>query len=208
MRPPVISDQDILSVVDLRHLISDMGQAIVSGIRAKAVILQRSSILREAPFGAFGALPAFSEDAGLYTVKAAVFVERGDGQSGSVEAVVSAFSARTGHLLAILEGGSVTRLKCAAVSALVTDWCAVDESSVLGVIGSGVQAAAQVSGVSAVRNLAEVRIFSRNRQHADRFREAASSLVASAAKVTVVGSVEEAIQEGCGSAGVMQCEEF
>jgi ornithine cyclodeaminase len=37
-----------------------------------------------------------------------------------VNAVVAAFSATTGELLAVLDGTAVTNLKCAAVSALAT----------------------------------------------------------------------------------------
>jgi ornithine cyclodeaminase/alanine dehydrogenase-like protein (mu-crystallin family) len=194
--PTFIADQDILAAVDVRRLIADMDRALTSGIKEKAEVPQRTSILREAPFGAFGALPAFSADVGLFTVKAATFVEDTGRPGGSVAAVVAAFSARTGELLAIVEGGSLTRVKCAAVSGVVTDRCAIDDARVLGILGSGVQASAQASGVSAVRDLTEIRVHSRNPRHAAEFRDRVDAETVPATRVTVVGSVEEAIR-GC-----------
>ena len=86
------------------------------------------------------------------------------GQPGAtVTAVVPMFSARDGRYLGALDGAAVTALKCAAVTALVTDRCAVADVSTLAIIGAGTQALAQFAGVSAVREPAEIRIYSRTR---------------------------------------------
>ena len=76
----------------------------------------------------------------------------------------------------MLDGNIVTNLKCAAVTALVTDRCAAPDAPVLGIIGSGVQARQQFLGVSAVRDVAEVRIHSRNADRAASFAREVEAL--------------------------------
>jgi ornithine cyclodeaminase/alanine dehydrogenase-like protein (mu-crystallin family) len=72
-------------------------------------------------------------------------------------------------------------------TALVTDRCAAKDSAVLGIIGSGVQARQQYLGVSAVRDVEEVRVFSRDAGHAAAFaRDVAAMAARAGATVGVV----------------------
>ncbi|MDH6120145.1 ornithine cyclodeaminase family protein [Kitasatospora sp. GAS204B] len=135
----------------------------------------------------FLVMPAVCADFGLYIAKTATIT---DGPGPTVTSVVPVFSTRTGELLAVLDGAAVTNLKCAAVTAVVTDRCAARDSSVLGIVGSGVQAWQQYLGVSAVREITRVRVHSRTAGHAEALCERIRA--AGRARAVVCASAAEA----------------
>ncbi|WP_439677210.1 ornithine cyclodeaminase family protein [Embleya sp. MST-111070] len=109
-------------------------------------------------------MPAVSTDLGLYIAKVATIAH---GPGSTVTSVVPVFATSTGALLTVLDGALVTNLKCAAVTAVVTDRCATPDAAVLGIVGAGVQAWQQYLGVRAVRDIALVRVHSRTPAHAE-----------------------------------------
>ncbi|MQA83625.1 MAG: ornithine cyclodeaminase family protein [Streptosporangiales bacterium] len=79
-----------------------------------------------------------------------------------LHAVVLWFDGPTGEPLAVLDGETVTAMRTGAASGVATDLLAAPDASTLALIGSGAQARDQVEAVLAVRQVREVRIFSRN----------------------------------------------
>ncbi len=131
---------------------------------------QRTSIIRHDPFKAFDIMPAYSEKSKLFITKIGSVIPK-ENSEVSLNTTLVAFSGETGKILAIFDGDSITKLKCAAVTAMVTDCCADPESKILGLIGSGVQAKEQVHGVLAVRDIDQIRVFSRNKKNVIKFIE-------------------------------------
>lgn len=172
-------------------LVRSLADAMRAGLRSGAVrrmIVPPRETAEDAMGTKFISMPAVSPDYDLYINKVATIVASGaPGRGATVTSIVPMFSASSGRYLGALDGTVVTNLKCAAVTALVTDRCAAKNSGVLGIIGSGVQARQQYLGVSAVRDLREVRVFSPNPEHA-----AAFAADVTAGSVTVCGSAEEA----------------
>jgi ornithine cyclodeaminase/alanine dehydrogenase-like protein (mu-crystallin family) len=149
----------------------------------------------------FISMPAISPDYDLYVNKVATIVVPGSpGRGATVTSIVPMFSASSGRYIGALDGTVVTNLKCAAVTALVTDRCAANNSDVLGIIGSGVQARQQYLGVSAVRDVRDVRVFSPNPDHAAAFAADITAMAArhrparpdAAVSVLVCDSAEQA----------------
>ena len=70
------------------------------------------------------------------------------------------FSTENGSLLAILPDGIIQRLRVGASSALATHTMAREDAYVVGLLGAGAQAASQLLGLAAVRQLESVRVFS------------------------------------------------
>ncbi len=87
-------------------------------------------------------------------------------------AMILLFRTDTGEPVAVLDGRLITEMRTAAVSAAVTDRLAASDSRVLALLGSGVQAKAHLDALSQVRRFEEVRVWSRTREHAERFAEA------------------------------------
>jgi ornithine cyclodeaminase/alanine dehydrogenase-like protein (mu-crystallin family) len=84
-------------------------------------------------------------------------------------AMILLFSSQTGEPLAVMDGRLVTEMRTAAVSAAATKLLAAPDSRVLALLGSGVQAGAHLQALSQVRSFAEVRVWSRTAEHAERF---------------------------------------
>jgi alanine dehydrogenase len=89
--------------------------------------------------------------------------------------LVLLLSTETGGLLAILPDGIIQRLRVGASSALATREMARADARTVGLIGAGAQAASQLLGLVATRQLEEVRVYSptpeRRRAFAREFSE-------------------------------------
>jgi ornithine cyclodeaminase/alanine dehydrogenase-like protein (mu-crystallin family) len=84
-------------------------------------------------------------------------------------AMILLFSSETGEPLAVMDGRLITEMRTAAVSAAATKYLAAPDSRVLALLGSGMQAGAHLHALSQVRSFAEVRVWSRTAEHAERF---------------------------------------
>jgi ornithine cyclodeaminase len=84
----------------------------------------------------------------------------------------------TGALAAIVVGRELGVRRSGAVGALAVDALARPDAAALAVIGSGRQAWGQLSGIAAVRNLADVRVASPTAEHAARFADRARAELA------------------------------
>lgn len=177
---PEHSAADVTAVAEL------IRTALSSGaVRRMAVPLRQ--VVADEHGSRFLAMPAVSADFGLYISKTAAIT---DGPGPTVASVVPVFSTATGELIEVLDGAAVTNLKCAAVTAVVTDRCAARDAAVLGIVGSGVQAWQQYLGVSAVRAITQVRVHSRTAAHAEALCERIRA--AGPAEAVVCGSAEQA----------------
>lgn len=151
-------------VAEVRAVAALMRASLRGGVVRRMAVPPRQ-VVEDGHGTRFLAMPALSADHGLCVSKTATIT---DGPGPTVTSVVPVFSTVTGDLLGVLDGAAVTNLKCAAVTALVTDRCAARGGAVLGIVGSGVQAWQQYLGVSAVRAITEVRVHSRTAAHAER----------------------------------------
>ena len=83
--------------------------------------------------------------------------------------LIMLFEPETGRPLAFLDGRLITEMRTAAVSAAVTKYLAPDNSRILALLGSGVQAQAHLVALGHVCQFDEVRVWSRTRDHAQHF---------------------------------------
>jgi len=93
----------------------------------------------------------------------------------SHQGAVLLFEADHGRLIAIADASAVTRTRTAAVSAAATRVLANPDADDLAILGSGVQAAAHVVAMRAVRPIARVRVWSRSADSARRFASEAAA---------------------------------
>jgi len=90
-----------------------------------------------------------------------------------IHAVYVLFQADTQAPAAILDGGSLTALRTAAVSGLATRHLANEDASRLVLFGAGVQATAHLEAMRAVRPVRQVVVVSRSRGRAEALAERA-----------------------------------
>jgi ornithine cyclodeaminase/alanine dehydrogenase-like protein (mu-crystallin family) len=116
--------------------------------------------------GLFGIMPAVGAD--LMGVKLVTFFENNT-TLPTHQAVIQLFSAETGEPLATLDGRLITEMRTAAVTAIAARLFTPDKPLTLAILGSGVQARAHLQAIRFVREVREVRVWSRTPAHAEAF---------------------------------------
>ena len=98
----------------------------------------------------------------------------------------------TGKVEALIDPGTVAWVRTGAASGLATKYMARPDASVVGVIGTGRQAITQIEAICAVRQITQVKAFSRNAENRENFaREMSESLGVS---VVAVDSAEACVR--------------
>ncbi len=104
------------------------------------------------------------------------------------------YSTETGQLQAIIEADRLGQMRTGAASGVATKYMARQDASVMGVFGAGWQARSQAEAIARVRQLREVRVYSRKAEHREAFaRELSTAL---GLKVVPVAEPRLAVQ-GC-----------
>jgi len=81
------------------------------------------------------------------------------------------FNMETGDLMAVMPDGFIQRMRVGGTSGLGVKYLARPDASVVGLLGSGWQAGAQLEAICAVRNVRSVKVYSPNREHRQRFTD-------------------------------------
>jgi alanine dehydrogenase len=83
--------------------------------------------------------------------------------------LVFLFSMETGELISIFPDGEIQRIRVGACNGIAAKHMAKKDASVIGLLGSGFQASAQLKAMMAVRPIRECRVFSPNKEHREAF---------------------------------------
>lgn len=147
------------------------------------------------PDGDLLLMPGVRQGGGGSSVKL-VTVMPGNAARGlpTVQAVVVWLDAATGEPRAVLDGGTITRMRTGAASGVATRLLARRDASVLAMIGSGGQAAWQVRAVLAARPIREVRVHSRGRDGRQRFVAALAEELGEGVRVVEAERAEDAVR--------------
>ena len=85
--------------------------------------------------------------------------------------LVLVFSVSDNQLQAIMESRVLSEIRTGAVAGLATKHMAKEDASVIGIIGSGLQAKAQVEAICSVRPITKVKVYTRTAPNRDGFAE-------------------------------------
>ena len=96
------------------------------------------------------------------------------------------YDAATARPLATIEANHLGQIRTGAASGVATDLLARKDAAVLGVIGTGFQAETQIEAVRAVRDIREVRVWSRSAERREAFARKMNA--------RATGTAEEAIR--------------
>lgn len=139
---------------------------------------------------AFALMPAaLNEPSALGAKVITVFPGNDVTPYDSHQGAVLLFDTEYGRLIGILDASTITALRTAAVTAVATRTLSRPDSSVLALLGAGVQASTHLESISLIRPIDEVRVWSRSGDRARRFAEA---LEAEGTKIIVCESAREA----------------
>jgi alanine dehydrogenase len=173
----VLSQEDVRRLLDVDELIDALADAFVDVSAGRASVPPRVAAFVPEK-GLLAAMPGYAAGV-LETKLVSVFPDH----EPSHQALIAVFDPETGTPLALTDGTYITATRTAAASALSTRLLAREDSRVLAILGTGVQARSHLDAVTRVRDFEEVRVAGRSREQAE------------ALGVAVVGSFDAAVRE-------------
>lgn len=166
----VISHADVVRLLPIEACIDVMADALRVMGCGGAVLPLRSMVWMPDRTGMIGLMPGFLDQPTSLGLKV-VSIFPGNHAAGydSHQGVVMLFETKHGSPIAIIDASSITAIRTAAVSGVATRALARPGAGDLAILGSGVQAATHLAAMRAVRPIRRVRVWSRNRDNAQRF---------------------------------------
>jgi alanine dehydrogenase len=190
--PVLLSEQDVRIVLSMRDLIDAMEGALVR-FSSREVAQPLRTVIEVGLQRAFvGVMPAFIADpAALGTKVVSVFGSNTAVGLPTHLATIVLLDPMTGELLSIMDGRFITEARTAAVSAVSAKHLARPDASKLAIIGSGVQARSHLEAIALVRELRDVRVWSRSEENRAAFAREMRPRVD--APVQAMASAKEAV---------------
>jgi alanine dehydrogenase len=193
--PVLLSEQDVRIVLPMGDLIDAM-EAALAMFSSNEVAQPLRTVIEVGLQKAFvGIMPAFiNEPAMLGTKVVSVFGSNAAVRLPTHLATIVLLDPMTGELLSIMDGRFITEARTAAVSAVSVKHVARPDAARLAIVGSGVQARSHLEAIGSVRQLQEIRVWSRSLENRSAFaremrpRTPAAIKVASSAKDAVDGA--------------------
>ncbi len=170
MRVLVINEHEVEKILTMGDCIGVMQRALSSLARGEVHQPLRVPIRAPGAQGLLGLMPAYSGgESPMYGLKE-VCVYPGNPARGldTHLGAVLLHSGETGALLAMMNASAITAIRTAAVSAVATQLLARRDAKTLAILGAGVQAKTHLEAIPLVRQISEVRVYSRTREKAQK----------------------------------------
>ncbi|MEP6827056.1 MAG: hypothetical protein ABJA10_03180 [Aestuariivirga sp.] len=165
-----LTEAEIAKVLNYETLIPAMEKALASFSVGKAIQPVRSVLTIEEGQRYLYVMPAVTED-GMGAKLVTLYPKNAGTEFPTHMATITLFDTNTGAPLASMDATLITEMRTAAVSAAVTKYLAPDNSKILTLLSSGVQAQAHLEALRHVCHFNEVRVWSRTPEHAKHFAE-------------------------------------
>ena len=156
-----LTEADVRTLVQMPALRARLREAFVQFSAGAADVPPR--IAARAPKGFLGAMPGYVAGVGMVVKAVSVFAGNHGSETPSHQGVIVVFDEHDGTPLAIIDGTSVTALRTAASAAVAADVLARPDSTVLAIIGGGVQGHSHLTAFADLRPWSSVRVASRSR---------------------------------------------
>ena len=158
----VLSEEEVARLLDVDELLDALERAFVELSAGRASVPPRIAAFSEK--GLLGAMPGYVDG-----VLAAKLVTLFPDHEPSHQALIAVFDAETGEPSAVMDGTHITAVRTGGGSAVSTRALARQDANVLAILGAGVQGRSHLDAVGRARDFQEVRIASRNPEHARAF---------------------------------------
>ncbi|HEX4013331.1 MAG TPA: NAD(P)-binding domain-containing protein [Candidatus Cybelea sp.] len=179
-----LDEAAVREVLRWDELIPAMEAALVEFSRGAVLQPLRTVLAIEERQRYLGLMPAVAADVmGLKFVS--FYPVNAGSESPTHQATIVLYRTGNGQPLAVMDGRLITEMRTAAVSAAVTKYLASPRSSVLAILGSGVQAGAHLEALKHVGEFDEVRVWSRTPEHATAFARERDAIAMPTAEAAV-----------------------
>jgi len=111
----------------------------------------------------------------------------------TIQATIQLLDPKTGSALAIMDGTFLTAMRTGAVSAVATKYLARKDSKIATIIGAGVQAATQLSGLCNVRTIERANVYDIDHKRAIEFSKRMSKILDT--KVEAAEKIETTVRD-------------
>lgn len=151
-----ITDAQVRELLTYNALIPAMERALADYTTGKAIQPVRTTIPVAEHDGYLFVMPAYC---GALGAKLVTYYPKNEGIDTHF-ATIQLFRPETGEPFVSMDGGLITEMRTAAVSAAATRALARDDASRLAILGSGVQARSHLAALRHVRDFRDVRVWS------------------------------------------------
>jgi alanine dehydrogenase len=159
----VLTRTDVEALLDMSSLIDALAAAMADLSAGRASVPPRIAAVVPERDGLLGAMPGYAPSSGVLMTKLVSVFPRNAGTSlPTHQAVVLTFDPDTGRPVALLDGTAITAARTAAGSALSARLLAREDSTVLAILGTGVQARSHADAMCRVRQIREIRVAGRD----------------------------------------------
>ncbi len=194
----ILNASEVRQALPMPLAIEAMKQAFAAFSSGRAVVPPRTHLTVAEHSGISLIMPSLVRDAdpsreALAVKVVSVFDKNADRGLARIQAAVLVVDPATGQPLALLEGATLTAIRTAAASGAATDLLARRESRILAILGAGVQARTHLAAMCAVRNIAEVRIYSRRPAAIESLIAESTAFTNRGIKLVAAASAREAI---------------
>jgi alanine dehydrogenase len=159
----LLRDSDVRGVCDIGSMVTFLDQALRKEAKGAGAHLPERLNLAHGPVF-LRVMPALLPEAGLLGLK----FFHGSMQDG-VRYVVALCALGTGEILGLIDAAYLTAARTGATSGVATQWLSREDSSTVGVIGSGLEAETNLRAVCSVRPVTGVTVYSRSPQRREAF---------------------------------------
>jgi alanine dehydrogenase len=189
----LLSEKQVHGLIDLEELIAALEQAHVQYSTGKSVMPVRLVVPLPQIDGRITSMPAYLNSDRALGMKIVTYFQNNPTQRlPAILATIMLFSAETGKMIAVMDGGYITAIRTACVSALATKALANSETPVLAILGAGVQAKAHILALRRVRDFHRIKIYSPSGTSGPRLK---NELANEGVAIEIAANAQEAVRD-------------
>jgi alanine dehydrogenase len=166
----LLNADDVRDLIDLPSLFEPLEHALRELSRGTTSVPPRT--VARAPNGFLGSMPGYLPGTALEAKLVAVFPDNHDHGLPSHQALIALFDPETGIPRCVMDGTVVTAVRTGATSAVAARALARPNPRTLAILGAGVQGRSHLNAFIQVFDPSEIRIASRDPDHATALAEA------------------------------------
>jgi len=191
----ILTKMDLEKVLAMREVIEVVEGAFAQLAKGTVTMPLRTIIGVDKYKGFVLYMPAYLEGSDALAVKIVSLYEENLEKYGlpTIFATIQLNDPKTGMPLALMEGGYITAMRTGAASGVATKYLARGNSRAVGIIGTGVQARAQLWAVREARNVEKVFVYDAVAGRARGYAEEMSERLG--VNIVPVSSAEKAVRE-------------
>ncbi len=173
--PLLLSRGDLKQLLSMREVIEAVESGFGEYKAGRCVVPVRMPVRIDKAEGVFLFMPAYLEKESAFGTKViSVFPGNLSRGLSTLQAGYLLNDSTTGEFLALMDGIFLTAMRTGATTAVATKYLAREDSTVLGIIGTGAQAPFQTEGICTIRPIKRVVAYDKDSESARRFSESSS----------------------------------